>query len=537
MEFDRDALLQVFVAEAQEGLATMEQCLVALETRPDDAELVNELFRAAHTLKGNSASLGFSAIAEFTHVLEDLLHPLAREGARATRSFMTLLLEAVDLLRGQVEKASAGDDSPAPGQAALLEALKASSTGEAGPDGPREGADASAARSRSRRARGLRVDVDRLDRLMTLAGEIAIARSRVDGLIDALGEQGGAIREAHRDAQRLDREMHELVMQTRMVPLGPGFRQHVRTVRDLSVACGKQARLAIEGEDVEADLAVVEQLRDPLTHMIRNAVDHGVEMPDERRARGKGATAIITLRAHHEAGQLVVQVADDGAGLDRARILARARERGLVGESQTLSEREIHDLIFRPGFSTAESVTEVSGRGVGMDVVRRNIASLRGSVEIASRPGEGTTLTIRLPLTLAVIPGFLVAAGDERYVLPLESVVECLDLPAGGVDSGASGLADLRGEPVPYLRVRRVLGAGGAPSARESLVVVENGDRLAGLAVDALLGEAQIVLQPLGSPLRAVRGVSGSTILGDGRVALVLDVAALMRETRMEGAA
>jgi two-component system chemotaxis sensor kinase CheA len=314
-----------------------------------------------------------------------------------------------------------------------------------------------------------------------------------------------------------------------MVPLGPSFRQHARTVRDAAVAHGKQARLLIQGEEAEADLGVVEQLRDPLTHMIRNAIDHGVEPPDQRRARGKSAVATITVAARHEAGRLVVVVSDDGAGLDRARILARARERGLVADGQALAEREIHDLIFRPGFSTAESVTELSGRGIGMDVVRRNIASLRGSVEVASRAGEGTTLTLRLPLTLAVIPGFLVAAGDERYVLPLESVVECVDLPPGGADQG-SGITDVRGEPVPYLRLRHVLGARADAAPRESLVVVDHGDALAGLVVEAALGEAQVVVQPLASPLQHVRGVTGSTILGDGRVALLLDVDALLRE-------
>jgi two-component system chemotaxis sensor kinase CheA len=312
----------------------------------------------------------------------------------------------------------------------------------------------------------------------------------------------------------------------RMVPLGASFRPHARTVRDAALAKGKQARLVIEGEEVEADLAVVEQLRDPITHMVRNAVDHGVERPDERRARGKEPVATITLRARHEAGQLVVEVADDGAGIDHARILARARERGLLRESQSLGEREIHELMFSPGFSTAESVTELSGRGIGMDVVRRNIASLRA--------GEGTTLTIRLPLTLAVIPGFLVAAGGERYVLPLECVVECLDLPSAGYDSGPTGVAELRGESVPYLRVADVLGAGARAAARECLVVVEHGEGLAGLAVDGLLGEAQIVVQSLGHPLHSVRGVSGSTILGDGRVALILDVAALLSEPRKE---
>jgi two-component system, chemotaxis family, sensor kinase CheA len=533
MNLDLDDLLPLFVAEAEERLDAMEQALVALEAGTVDAELLSELFRGAHTLKGNAASLGFTAIAEVTHVLEDLLEPLTRHALQPTRGFVTLMLDAVDVLRGQVERAAAGDDVPAPGQAALLEALKRAAAGEVVKDAPREpeaaGLVGPGAETGAGRARSLRVGLDRLDQLRALAGEIAIARGRLGGLLEALGEPGADVREAHRDAERLDREMHELVMRTRMVPLGPSFRQHARMVRDVAIARGKQARLAIQGEEVEADLGVVEQLRDPLTHLIRNAIDHGVEPADQRRARGKNPVATITVGARHEAGRLVVEVSDDGAGLDRARILARARERGLIGEGQALGEREAHEIIFRPGFSTAESVTELSGRGIGMDVVRRNIATLRGSVEIASRAGEGTTLTIRLPLTLAVIPGFLVAAGEERYVLPLESVIECLDLPPGSAD-GSAGVTELRGEAVPYLQVRRVLGAAGSASPRESLVLVEHGDGVAGLVVDAVLGEAQVVVQPLASPLQHVRGVTGSTILGDGRVALMLDVAALLRE-------
>ncbi len=539
MDIDNDALLETFLAETEEGLASMEQCLVALESRPDDLEVLGTLFRNAHTLKGNSSSLGFTAVAEVTHVLEDLLDRGRHHALEVTPAFVTLLLEAVDLLRVLVRKGAARDDTPAPGQRELVDALKSAAQGSATPVGvskPQAAAETATVFDAAAvtRARGLRVGLDKLDRLLNLAGEIAIARGRIGGQLEALGAAASHVLEAHREAQRLDRELQEAVMRARMVPLGPSFRQHVRTVRDVAVARGKQARLVIDGETVEADLAVVEQLRDPLTHMVRNALDHGVEPPAERRARGKQPVGTITLRAYHEASRLVVQVEDDGAGLDRARILARARERGLVGEAQSLSEREIHELIFRPGFSTAESVTELSGRGVGMDVVRRNIASLRGVVEIASREGEGTALTLRLPLTLALIPGFLVAAGGERYVVPLESVVECLDLPAGESDSAEVGVADLRGEPVPYLRVRRLLGASGEAAARESLVVVEHGEDIAGLAVDALLGEAQIVVKPMGYPFQAVRGISGSTILGDGEVALILDVAALIRDARPE---
>jgi two-component system chemotaxis sensor kinase CheA len=318
-------------------------------------------------------------------------------------------------------------------------------------------------------------------------------------------------------------------MRMRLVPLGPVFRQHLRTVRDAAAARGKQVQLTLEGEDVEVDASVVDHLRDPLTHMIRNAVDHGIEMPDARRASGKDPTGTVALRARHEGGTVVIELADDGAGLRRDRILARARERGLIAEGAELSEAEAHRLIMEPGFSTAETVSELSGRGVGMDVVRRNVEALRGSIEIASRPGAGTTITTRLPLTVAIIDGFTVSVGSESYVIPLDAVTECLAMAADERREDGRGVFSLRGAPLPYVRVRSLFGVAGAPPARENMVVVRHGARLAGLVVDELLGGGQAVVKPLGKMFQRLPGVSGSTILGDGRVALILDVADLLQ--------
>ena len=333
-------------------------------------------------------------------------------------------------------------------------------------------------------------------------------------------------------------------MRMRMVPLGATFRPHARTVRDAALAKGKQARLVIEGEEVEADLAVVEQLRDPITHMVRNAVDHGVERPDERRARGKEPVATITLRARHEAGQLVVEVADDGAGIDHARILARARERGLLRESQSLGEREIHELMFSPGFSTAESVTELSGRGIGMDVVRRNITSLGGGVSVSSVKGEGTTITIQLPLTLAVLEGMIVGVADEQYIVPLEFVAEAIMPGANEIKTivNQASLVAVRGEHLPIIRLSDVVqlppsplgeGRGEGPSKTDTqlCLVVEVDNRRAALLVDQLIGQQQLVVKSLDANLHSVPGVAGATILGDGRVALILDVSAITRNT------
>jgi two-component system chemotaxis sensor kinase CheA len=337
------------------------------------------------------------------------------------------------------------------------------------------------------------------------------------------------ILEAHRESDRLYLDLQDLIMQARMVPLGPTFQQHLRTVRDLAAAEQKQVRLVLEGEDVEVDTAVVEHIRDPLTHMVRNAVDHGMECPAVREARGKDPCGRLTLRAFHEGALVVVQVSDDGGGLDRARIVRRAVERGIVAEGAQLTDEQVHALIFEPGFSTAEQVTEVSGRGVGMDVVRRNVETLRGSVSVESTLGAGTTITLRFPLTLAIIQGFRVVVAGDVYILPLEAVAECVELPAGD-GGGRAGVVNLRGEPLPYLRLREHFALGGERPARENVVVVHHAGARVGLAVDALLGESQTVIKPLGRMFQGIRGISGSAILGDGRVALILDVPGLLRE-------
>jgi two-component system chemotaxis sensor kinase CheA len=367
--------------------------------------------------------------------------------------------------------------------------------------------------------------------MLDLSGEIAIARGRLGEMLEGGAASREELLEAHREADRLYLDLQELIMKARMVPIGPSFHQHVRTLRDGATAMGKQARLVVEGEEVEVDTAVVEWVRDPLTHMVRNAIDHGLETPDVRRARGKDPVGRIVLRAAHEAGAMVIEVSDDGAGLDRRRIAQKAAALGLVADAARMTDDDLARVLFEPGFSTADHVTEISGRGVGMDVVRRNVEALRGSVSIESEEGRGTRITIRVPLTLAIIQGFKVGIGDEIYILPLESVVECVELPAEATAESAScGVLSLRGKPLPFLRLRAHLGLAGAPPPRENVVVVQHGSLVAGLAVDALHGESSTVVKPLGSLFKGIPGVAGSSILGNGRVALILDVAGLLRE-------
>jgi two-component system chemotaxis sensor kinase CheA len=529
MDIDMAAILPVFLAEAEENLAQMEDALLALEASPGDAEALNTVFRAAHTLKGNAANLGLAPVAEFAHEVEDVLDRL-REGAIVlTAPLAGLLLRAVDALRVLVPAAVAGLDELPEADRALLERIADCAGGRGCGEDDEEGPPAAAhpAAVEARRPT-LRVRVDSLDRALDLVGEIAIARGRLGQLL-ADGAPRETLAEAHEDADRLHQELQESVMCLRMVPLGPVFRPYLRTVRDLAFANGKLCRVVVEGEDVEVDTSVVEHLRDPLTHLVRNAVDHGIELPDTRRRAGKDPCGTVTLTARHEGGSIVVRMSDDGAGLDRARIAARARALDLASDPERLSDAELFRLILEPGFSTAETVTDLSGRGVGLDVVRRGVEALRGSLAIESRPGQGTAFTLRLPLTLALVEGFAFAAGGETFIVPLEAVVECMELPRVRHEGVGEGVVSLRGAPLPYLRLRDALALPGVAPRRESMVVVRHESGNAGLVVDTLLGATQSVVKPLGTAFDSVSGFSGSTILGSGRVGLILDVPVLVR--------
>ncbi len=519
MEFDAEALLLTFIAETEENLRTIEEGLLSLERQPDDAEVLQTIFRMAHTLKGNSASLGFTGVAEFAHALEDQLEKLRQRALPVTAGLVSALLEAVDAVREMLPVAVEGNHEISPKHREVLGRLSAGSSGAATP-----AADGSARTGES--ARTLRVAIDKLDRLMTIAGEIAISRGRLRQLLEEHPVPGAL--EAHQDAAQLHAELQELVMQVRMVPVGPTLRQFVRSVRDLAAAQGKLARVAIQGEEVEVDTTIIEHLRDPLTHMIRNALHHGIETPEVRRAKGKDPCGSIALSAWREAGSIVIELADDGAGFNRRRIVEEARRRGLAEDPEKLPDAELYRLVFEPGFSTAESVTEWSGRGMGMDVVRERIAAVRGSIAIESWPDAGTSIQIRLPLTLAIIEGFGVGIGPETYVIPVDRVVECMELPQRPGARERQGILRLRGEALPFVRLRGVFGSDGSEPERESVVVVRHDLVRAGIVVDRLHGQNQAVIKPLGELFRGVRGLCGSTILGDGKVAFILDVPGLL---------
>jgi two-component system, chemotaxis family, sensor kinase CheA len=539
MEIDNKQLLESFKTETGEGLEQMEEALLELEAHPNDTELVNTIFRVVHTFKGNAKIFELKHAQEFAHVLEDLLDRLRTHELAFSPDIADVLLASIDVMREFTAAGAEGRDTPAPKSKKLLHRmkgqierkLKARKNSSEPEIEPADGASASmnlVAAPQS--ARTLRVDVHKLDRLLDLTGEIGIAWGRVTRLFENREQMSVEnLAEAHNMAGMLQAELQELVMKVRMVPVGPLFRQYQRTVRDLGKELGKTVNLEIEGGDVEVDTSVVEHLRDPLMHMIRNAMDHGIETPEQRQQAGKPPAGTITLRASHQHGSISVEVEDDGAGLDRTEIIEAAKKRG-VHVDPGLSDHDVYQMVFESGLSTTGQVSNLSGRGVGMDVVRRKVQALRGNVSISSRPGLGTTVYLRFPLTLAIIEGFAVEVGANTYVIPLEQVVECIELPGEARDSEYSaGVLKLRGEPVPYLQLRDHFQLPGPRALRQNVVVVQHGAKRAGLAVDALSGAAQTVIKPLPHLFKDVPGVSGSAILGSGRVALILDVSALLR--------
>ncbi len=377
--------------------------------------------------------------------------------------------------------------------------------------------------------RYLRVSADKLDHLIDLIGELVIAGSGAQ--LVAQRENSPGFTEAAQRIHDLVQEARDGALSLRMVPIGETFARFQRVVRDVSKSLGKDVALEITGGDTELDKAMVESIADPLMHLVRNSLDHGIEAADDRIANGKPGRGRLALNAYHESGQIVIEVSDDGRGLARERIFAKAVERGLVPEDAVMSDAEVNQLIFAPGFSTADKVTDISGRGVGMDVVKRNIDALRGQIHIASEVGRGTTMQIRLPLTLAIIDGFLTSVGDVHYVLPLETVVECIETPPAcrsDADSRLSGCFDLRGEVLPWVDLRTCFGVAGQRPQRQSMLLVRTSTGKVGLMVDRLLGEHQTVLKPLGRIFQHLPGIAGSTILGSGEVALVVDVPSLM---------
>ena len=668
MAIDLAQFHQVFFEESLEGLEIMESGLLGLEAGTADPETINAIFRAAHSMKGGSATFGFGEVADFAHHLETLLDEMRGGKRPVTVAAVEALLKSVDCLRamlgaiqtgrpidrdsvkihqGELEYLlgtstaapvaglpeatvdtrredgwqivfsphrdllKAGNDPvrifrelaelgrleatadleflPEPdameaedcylswelrlhgavdradideafawveddcdlvvrplsemAAAAALPDRPEAARPEAPPPPNAKPAPATQAEAEGKNSGGggsIRVDTGKIDQLINLVGELVITQS----MLGLLGENFSLdrleqLQSGLAQLERHTRALQESVMNIRMLPIGFVFNRLPRLVHDLSAKLGKRAELKLSGEQTELDKTVIEQISDPLTHLVRNCLDHGIELPQERRAVGKPETGQVLLHAYHRGGAIVIKVSDDGRGLDTDRILAKAVERGLVEAGTNPSPGQLHELIFHPGFSTAEQVTEVSGRGVGMDVVRRNIEALGGRIDIKSQPGRGSTFSIHLPLTLAILDGQTVSVGKEIYIAPLVSIIESISLTEEKIDTyiGKGETFRLRGEYLPIIRLHEVFGvaSGHAVKLTDGLLMVVEGQGLrCGLFVDNVLSQQQVVIKSLEENYRRIEGVSGATILGDGSVALILDIPGLVRLARQE---
>jgi two-component system chemotaxis sensor kinase CheA len=563
-----DDLTKEFLAESQEGLDRMERCLTELELRPDDTRLVDEIFRAVHTIKGTTGFLGFERLEKLAHAGEHLLGSLRDGRLAVTSDLISGLLKLLDGLRAiltlieetGVEGTRSGDEdgeliaelvllngamAPEEVDPELLHAVVDAGEAVESPISDQEDSKVSevssvplvSAANNERNGGGsdktLRIDVDVLNRMMNLVGELVLTRNQ---LLQS-DRTAGNFPELARRLDSVTADLRETVMQARMQPMGNLFGRFPRMVRDLARTCGRNVRIEFSGQETGLDKSLLEAIKDPLTHAVRNAVDHGIEAPAERVLSGKPAEGCVQLKAFQQSGSVVVEVCDDGAGIPIERVREKAIERGLVTKEQAaaMSEREILQLIFLPGFSTAAAVTTVSGRGVGMDVVRANVEKVGGSVEVESRRGEGTTLRLRVPLTLAIVPSLIVRSAGQYFALPQNALVELVDVPqrefaAVVKQIGCAELYCLRERLLPMVRLDRLLGL--EENSTEigkdlAMAVLEADGCRYGLVVDELMSPEEIVVKPLSPVLREKGLFSGATVLGNGTLALILDVAAI----------
>ena len=578
---DDGELLREFHGESVELLQSIEEGLIVLEGNPRDADTINSIFRAFHTFKGGAGFLHLGAMQDLAHDLESLLAAARREELAITSGIVDLILAGADALKqftseigAQLNGTGVGSPIVVPTSALMLR-LQAALRGELPPaasapsatpepppanepakDDPPSGENKPSSTLASRPAQSpakknagapaaqsgpaaesstgyVKLDTLKLDHLVDLVGELVIAQSMVVQNPEVQKLTSRTLDRCLRQLSRTTAELQRNAMSLRMVPVRGAFQKMSRLVRDLAAQQQKQIQLLLEGEDTELDRNIVEKLSDPLVHMVRNSVDHGLEGPAERMAAGKFSLGTIVLSASHQRGGICIRIRDDGRGLDASRILAKARERGLIGPDEEPDTSRIYEMIFMPGFSTAEKVTDLSGRGVGMDVVRRNIENLRGKIEIDSVPGEGTTFTIILPLTLAIIDGLLVGVGDDRYIIPTLSVRESFRARPGMVSTiqEHGEVVSVRGRQTPVLRLGPYLGRPSRAVKPEDgiMVVVESGDSCRALLVDELIGKQEVVIKSLGQSFQNQHLLAGAAVLGDGSVGLIFDVDSLVR--------
>jgi two-component system chemotaxis sensor kinase CheA len=537
-------LVSDFILESREHLSAVEAQLLALEQDPRNTEAINTIFRGFHTIKGLAGFLDFPAIQHFAHEVETLLD-LARNSKLAVDSALVdIILQSADYMTECLLGVETGTE-PASDAGPLIARIREMIGGGAVDSQAELAQLASTIADQSRSTptnaaptkdaaggpRSVKVDTGKLDYLVEMVGELVIAQSLIQHNADVAAIQSPPLTRNLGQLNRITADVQRVAMAMRMIPVGQLFGRMARLVRDLARKSGKQAHLELSGEETELDRNMVEELADPLMHMIRNAVDHGAEPPEARMACGKSPVARLDLKAYHRGGFINIEISDDGRGLVREKILAKAQQRGLVSGGEHLSDQEVFSFIFEPGFSTAEQITDVSGRGVGMDVVRKQIVKLRGRIDISSRPGHGTTFVIKLPLTMAIIEGLVVGVGVHRYIVPLFAVKEMFRPTAESLTTVPDGgeMVLVRGSLLPILRLHRRFAV--APTSAEPangvLIVVESVRKNFCLQVDELIGKQEVVIKALGETFKNVTGVAGGCILRDGRVGLILDVEAL----------
>ena len=548
-----DEIIREFLVESHENLSRLDQELVELEKRPKDTALLASIFRTIHTIKGTCGFLAFSTLEKFTHQAESLLSQL-RDGERElTSPLVSLILETVDATRQVLASIEAsGEEGPnhfedlterlrvaaqskavpecQPSPVALPASLPEPQRDDCSAELPECKKPEEAAKSSAVADANIRVGVGLLDKLMDLVGELVLTRNQI--LQFNTEREDAALNTTSQRLNLITTELQAGVMKTRMQPIGMVWNNLPRVVRDMAVALGKQIRLEMDGAETELDRTIIEAIKDPLVHLVRNSCDHGIESPEVRLRGGKPAEGRLSLRAYHEGGHVNIEFSDDGTGIDVSRVKQKAIERGLLRPEQAekLSDRDALNLIFQPGFSMAQSVTNISGRGVGMDVVKSHIEKIGGVVDISNRPGEGTTVKLKIPLTLAIIPGLVITSGGERFVIPQVNLLELIRLER---DSSEKRIENVHGTPVyrrrgsllPVAYLNQVLGLKSDDAAQaDSMVILQAEDRQFGLVVDGINDTQEIVVKPLGKQFKGLTIYAGATIMGDGHVALILDV-------------
>jgi two-component system, chemotaxis family, sensor kinase CheA len=577
-------LLSEFYAEAVDHLQQIEAALLILDQQPDNPEALNSIFRSFHTFKGNAGFLGLVPMQSLAHEVESLLDLARNHQLRLTSAVITEILrsrDALQVLTQQVatalEKGQLPDQvipvahlicavrklvqnsgeaalEPAPVSAAPTPVAPSSAPAffndtpvPATPVEPKTEAaaapvptTASAANAIEAQAAGkqaaaqtVRVNTEKLDSLMDVVGELVIVQSQLMESVRSMGVEGSNLNRNVSQLSRITKDLQHTAMSLRMIPIKPTFQKMERLARDLARNFGKKVQFQVSGEDTELDRTVVEEIGDPLVHMIRNALDHGLELPEQRLAAGKSDTGTVLLSAYHQGSNIVVELKDDGRGIDPDRIYKKAVEKGVVAAGAIMSREEILELIFAPGFSTAEKVTSVSGRGVGMDVVKRNILKLRGKIEISSEVGRGSVFKIKLPLTMAIIDGLVLRVGNDKFILPSTSVQRALRPTRESISTvhGSGEVIELRGHILPLHRLHRRFGipADATQPWDGIVVIVEHSGKVSALLVDEMLSKQEVVIKNLGAFMQGLPGVSGGAILGDGNIALILDPASLLQ--------